>query len=242
MSAEKEEQKEQVTPEALTLAEKIALANRDIGGVDKNGQNSGQGGWSYITEGDIKTAVRKMLGKYKFSIIPKELQILSKTDRRTKSGGTFTFYDIQQTFEVTDGKESYISTALGTGADNGDKALNKAMTICLKNFEKQLFNISEKDDDPDGQTIPSTTSMQKNYASSNTQRAVSNVKSQADKIAKAKEFQVDYEGKKVKLYNLVRIENMDTESGKKAKEFLTGWRKQDSKNEHAYQFIKKIGG
>lgn len=139
--------------ESLNLAEKIALANKDLGAVEKNGKNQGQGGWSYITEGDIKTAVRKVLGKYKFAIIPTEIKIIEKYERRSKSGGIFTFYDIQQTFDVTDGEEHFTGVAIGTGADNGDKALNKAMTICLKNFEKQLFNVSEKDDDPDKNTI-----------------------------------------------------------------------------------------
>ncbi len=62
-----------------------------------------------------------------------------------------------QEFVVTDGKEEMIGEMMGTGSDTGDKAFNKAVTVALKNFEKQLFNVSDKsENDPDSETPPET--------------------------------------------------------------------------------------
>ena len=63
-----------------------------------------------------------------------------------------------QEFVVTDGKEEMVGDMMGTGSDTGDKAFNKAVTVALKNFEKQLFNVSDKsENDPDSETPPETT-------------------------------------------------------------------------------------
>ncbi|RVU71934.1 MULTISPECIES: ERF family protein [Lactobacillus] len=159
------------TPKELTLAEKIALATAEMGAIKKNGYNQGQH-FRFISEADIKAGVRKAMGKYHFAIIPSNIKIIGQYERKTSRGGSLAFYDILQEFTITDGKESIKGVAMGTGSDSGDKALNKAMTIAFKNFEKQLFNVSDSDDDPDGESVKVDYSQQqtqqptRNYRSS----------------------------------------------------------------------------
>lgn len=149
----------------LTLAEKIAKASQAMGAVAKDGYNKSQGGWNFISESAIKTAARRVMSQYGFAIIPKSIKEVVRYERKTSKGGTLYFYDVTQTFLITDGKESYESEMMGTGSDSGDKAFNKAVTVALKNFEKQLFNVSDQDEDPDAITPPETTSQPTKYQS-----------------------------------------------------------------------------
>lgn len=161
---EKTEAKEGVEPKAanekekdLPLAIKIAKAANDMGAIAKDGKNKSQD-FQFISESAIKAAVRKVSAKYGFTIFPKQIKNITRYERATSRGGTLYFYDVLQEFVVTDGKEEMIGDMMGTGSDTGDKAFNKAVTVALKNFEKQLFNVSDKsENDPDSETPPETT-------------------------------------------------------------------------------------
>ena len=161
---EKTEAKEGVETKAanekekdLPLAIKIAKAANDMGAIAKDGKNKNQD-FQFISESAIKAAVRKVSAKYGFTIFPKQIKNITRYERTTSRGGTLYFYDVMQEFVVTDGKEEMIGDMMGTGSDTGDKAFNKAVTVALKNFEKQLFNVSDKsENDPDSETPPETT-------------------------------------------------------------------------------------
>lgn len=161
---EKTEAKEGVETKAaneaekdLPLAIKIAKAANDMGAIAKDGKNKSQD-FQFISESAIKAAVRKVSAKYGFTIFPKQIKNITRYERTTSRGGTLYFYDVMQEFVVTDGKEEMIGDMMGTGSDTGDKAFNKAVTVALKNFEKQLFNVSDKsENDPDSETPPETT-------------------------------------------------------------------------------------
>lgn len=145
------------TEKDLPLAIKIAKAANDMGAIAKDGTNKGQS-FQFISEAAIKAAVRKVSAKYGFTIFPKQIKNITRYERTTARGGTLYFYDVLQEFVVTDGKEEMIGDMMGTGSDTGDKAFNKAVTVALKNFEKQLFNVSDKsENDPDSETPPETT-------------------------------------------------------------------------------------
>lgn len=145
------------TEKDLPLAIKIAKAANDMGAIAKDGKNKNQD-FQFISESAIKAAVRKVSAKYGFTIFPKQIKNITRYERTTSRGGTLYFYDVMQEFVVTDGKEEMIGDMMGTGSDTGDKAFNKAVTVALKNFEKQLFNISDKsENDPDSETPPETT-------------------------------------------------------------------------------------
>ena len=145
------------TEKGLPLAIKIAKAANDMGAIAKDGKNKNQD-FQFISESAIKAAVRKVSAKYGFTIFPKQIKNITRYERTTSRGGTLYFYDVMQEFVVTDGKEEMIGDMMGTGSDTGDKAFNKAVTVALKNFEKQLFNVSDKsENDPDSETPPETT-------------------------------------------------------------------------------------
>lgn len=145
------------TEKDLPLAIKIAKAANDMGAIAKDGKNKSQD-FQFISESAIKAAVRKVSAKYGFTIFPKQIKNITRYERTTSRGGTLYFYDVMQEFVVTDGKEEMIGDMMGTGSDTGDKAFNKAVTVALKNFEKQLFNVSDKsENDPDSETPPETT-------------------------------------------------------------------------------------
>lgn len=145
------------TEKDLPLAIKIAKAANDMGAIAKDGKNNSQD-FQFISESAIKAAVRKVSAKYGFTIFPKQIKNITRYERATSRGGTLYFYDVLQEFVVTDGKEEMIGDMMGTGSDMGDKAFNKAVTVALKNFEKQLFNVSDKsENDPDSETPPETT-------------------------------------------------------------------------------------
>ena len=145
------------TEKDLPLAIKIAKAANDMGAIAKDGKNKNQD-FQFISESAIKAAVRKVSAKYGFTIFPKQIKNITRYERTTSRGGTLYFYDVMQEFVVTDGKEEMIGDMMGTGSDTGDKAFNKAVTVALKNFEKQLFNVSDKsENDPDSETPPETT-------------------------------------------------------------------------------------
>lgn len=145
------------TEKYLPLAIKIAKAANDMGAIAKDGKNKSQD-FQFISESAIKAAVRKVSAKYGFTIFPKQIKNITRYERATSRGGTLYFYDVLQEFVVTDGKEEMIGDMMGTGSDTGDKAFNKAVTVALKNFEKQLFNVSDKsENDPDSETPPETT-------------------------------------------------------------------------------------
>lgn len=154
--SDKNHEVKESTTQDLTLAKKIAQASGDMGAIAKDGKNQKQN-FGFISEAAIKAAVRKVTSKYGFAIIPTQIKEITRYERKTQRGGVLYFYDVLQVFKVTDGKESFECEMLGTGSDTGDKAFNKAVTIALKNFEKQLFNISDQTDDPDSETAPETT-------------------------------------------------------------------------------------
>ena len=171
-----QKEKQEIDVSKLSLAEKIARATGAMGAIKKNGTNQDQN-WSFITEADIKASIRRVMPEYGFAIFPKDIQIVNRYERKTSRGTIWYFYDILQIFTITDGKESIDVKAMGTGSDNGDKALNKAMTIAFKNMEKQLFNVSDShDEDPDAQTVPSVNYQQSNYSNLTQQKRQSKAK------------------------------------------------------------------
>lgn len=130
-----------------TLAEKLAAATKDIGPIAKSGKNITQH-YDFQQESDIKAAVRRVETKYSFTIIPK-FEILKHYERTTRKGSVMTFYDVMGHFTITDGYETLEGTMPGSGSDTGDKAVQKACTSAQKYFYKQVFNITDTDDDPD---------------------------------------------------------------------------------------------
>lgn len=141
----------------LPLATKLAMAMGEMGPIAKDGTNQGQGNWQFQSDAAIKTAVRNVLPKYGIVIIPSKIKTVKSYERVTSKKKPVYFYDVVQEFTITDGKDEIKGEMIGTGSDSGDKAVNKAVTLAFKNFEKQLFNVSDKNDpDPDQESLPDT--------------------------------------------------------------------------------------
>lgn len=189
--------------EELTLAEKIAAANRDIGPIKQGGSNTHQN-YTFQTEADIKAAVQRVTSKYGFAIIP-SFQVTKQYERQTRRGGVMSFYDVLGTFTITDGKDKLIGTMPGTGSDSGDKAVQKACTSAQKYFYKQLFNISDREDDPD-----TTDSNPGGGYVKRTPRAAAKTQQTRQSAANSKKYtkqemltaQVEYGKKKVNLFTV----------------------------------------
>lgn len=148
-SGDVKEVEDEVKHEAkhLSLALKLAKAIGDIKAVAKDGQNNFQN-YSFQSEAAIKLAVKQVETKYGFVIIP-SYEVIQQYDRKTAKGQLMHFVDVMGTYVITDGVETITGSNPGTGSDSGDKATAKACTSAQKYFFKQLFNISDKEEDPD---------------------------------------------------------------------------------------------
>lgn len=130
-----------------TVASKISQAMALIHGVDKDGKNGFQH-YDFQSESAIKHAVKGAIEAVGIVIIP-SYEILQQYDRTTKQGASNHFVDVMGTFQVTDGTSTIVGTMPGSGQDTGEKAMAKACTSAQKYFYKQLFNITDRDEDPD---------------------------------------------------------------------------------------------
>ena len=110
----------------VSLAEKIAKANKDIGAIAKDGNNNYQR-YSFQSEAAIKAAVQRVISDNKFSIIP-NFKVIDKEQQKTQKGGINNFVYVQGTFTITDGVETLIGAMPGAGSDTGEKAVQKACT------------------------------------------------------------------------------------------------------------------
>lgn len=129
------------------LVQKLNEASSHIGPIAKDGKNSYQK-YSFQSETAIKYAVESAIRDVGIRIIP-QYDVINQYDKTSKKGGENHFVDVMGTFTITDGSDSIVGTMPGSGQDSGEKAMAKACTSAQKYFYKQLFNITDKDEDPD---------------------------------------------------------------------------------------------
>lgn len=132
----------------LSLADKLNNAIKGIGPVAKDGSNNYQN-YRFQSEAAIKAAVKKEMSINGFNIIP-HYEVLNQRDIKGRKGINH-IVDVMGTFVITDGRkdQELIGTMPGSGMDTGEKAMAKACTSAQKYFFKQLFNISDQEEDPD---------------------------------------------------------------------------------------------
>ena len=205
----------------VSLAEKIAKANKDIGAIAKDGNNNYQR-YSFQSEAAIKAAVQRVISDNQFSIIP-NFKVIDREQQKTQKGGINNFVYVQGTFTITDGIETLIGAMPGAGSDTGEKAVQKACTSAQKYFYKQLFNITDKDEDPDTQD----SNPDGGYVKSNKQ----NRSSKQD----LRNYTVNYNGQQVPMYLVVKHAS---EGNKQAKEFANTLKGKDME---VFQQLAKQG-
>lgn len=130
-----------------SLISKLVKATESIGAIEKDGKNQRQG-YKFQSESAIKSAVKRAITSVGLAIIP-SYEVTRSYEQQAKSGSMQLYVDVLGTFVITDGDDKIVGSMPGTGQDTGDKAVQKACTSAQKYFYKQLFNISDQDDDPD---------------------------------------------------------------------------------------------
>jgi len=131
----------------LNLIQKLNEASKNIGPIDKDGNNSYQK-YKFQSETAIKYAVEGAIRDVGIRIIP-SYEVINQYDKEGRKGGSNHYVDVMGTFLITDGVEIQQGSMPGSGQDSGEKAMAKACTSAQKYFYKQLFNITDKDEDPD---------------------------------------------------------------------------------------------
>ena len=137
-----------------TLASKLARIGKEIGAVDKSGKNTQQN-YNYIEYGVVAGKIRELFDKYKIIIIP-NVDNIQQDEITNKYGNKGYHFILQMTFTLINGdnlEDREIATWCGEACDYGDKGINKAETSGTKYFLMRLFNISEKGEDNDENTI-----------------------------------------------------------------------------------------
>lgn len=130
-----------------SLIQKLVEASKAVGPVEKDGNNTYQG-YHFQSETAIKHAVKEAIQQAGIAIVP-SYEVINQYDRKTNKGGINHFVDVVGTFEITDGVQTITGKMPGSGQDTGEKAMAKACTTAQKYFYKQLFNITDKEEDPD---------------------------------------------------------------------------------------------
>lgn len=131
----------------MNIIQKLNEASKKIGPITKDGENKFQR-YTFQSEAAVKSAVEAAIREVGIRIIP-NYEIVQQYDRESAKGGNNHFVDVKGTFTITDGEDSIQGTMFGSGQDTAEKAMVKAETTTQKYFYKQLFNITDRDEDPD---------------------------------------------------------------------------------------------
>lgn len=124
----------------------------ELPAIGKNQRNEAQR-FMYRGYDDVLNALNPLLAKHGVFYVPEPLERIGE-ERTTAKGGSMyvTHLHVRYTFYAPDGS-SVSASGWGEGADTGDKATSKAMTMALKYVLFATFAISTEDQaDPDGQT------------------------------------------------------------------------------------------
>ena len=128
------------------------------------GQKNEQQNFMFRGIDDIMNELHSIFADNEVFIIPEVVNydVQEKISEKTYQGQTkksITYYTraiIRHHFATTDGSE-IVTTTIGEAMDNGDKGMNKAMSIALKYALLQMLLIPTKEDkDPDATTPPPT--------------------------------------------------------------------------------------
>lgn len=146
-------------PTKKTLAGRLAVIGKEIGAVAKTGQNSGyRESYNFIEYGEVAGRIRELLDKHGVAIIP-SVESYEKSTISSSRGSQGFHYILTMKFtaiNADDQSDRIESMWVGESADYGDKGINKAITAGTKYFIMRLFNISEKGDDNDANSVEMT--------------------------------------------------------------------------------------
>lgn len=124
------------------LVQKLAAISKDIGRVPKNGYNSFHK-YKYVLEADLVDHIRPLLADQNIFIVPRATSHYREEDLTV----------IEYEYDIIDGDsgDKLTTSAVGYGADRGDKGAYKASTGAFKYCLMRLFAVATGDD-PEGDT------------------------------------------------------------------------------------------
>ena len=132
---------------------KIPAIMADIDPIKKEQRNKTQG-FMYRGIDDLYNALQKIMSHHKVCSVPYFVEVISRTERPTKSGGVLfvSVYLIDYNFYAEDGS-SITARVVGEAMDSGDKGSNKAFAVADKYALLQVFKIPTEDSiDPDSES------------------------------------------------------------------------------------------
>lgn len=141
----------------LNIYQKLAAITGAIGVVEKGGTNTEQK-YAFIEYAAVAGKLRTLFAEYGVVIVPRMAKFgdWNTEEITTKYGNKGINVRVPFEFEIInadDPSDSFKVDWVGEAADYGDKATNKAATAALKYYLMRQFNISEKGDDPDQNTV-----------------------------------------------------------------------------------------
>lgn len=130
----------------LRLAAKLALIAQECGYVQKDATNKFHG-YKYASAAAVFGKINDALAKHRVCSTV-HVDLLSTA---VLANGRDTVYTVRVTLTVHDGEtgERFVTDAIGSGMDAGDKGVMKAQTVALKYAWMLALNISTGDD-PEG--------------------------------------------------------------------------------------------
>ena len=136
-----------------TVVAKVVTVLKEVCGFAKDKDNKFQG-YKYQSIDAFFNELHEPLAKAGIVVYPrivrKDLTFLEGTNKSGESVRTV-HCAVDCEYVFTDGESEFVAVAPGEGADNGDKATNKAMTGSFKTALKMVFMVGTKDGQDDSE-------------------------------------------------------------------------------------------
>lgn len=133
-----------------SVHEAIAGVIRDLPAVGKDSEVTQGARYKYRGIEAIKAALKPLLAQHGVHYAPTTITEIVDSTYQTKQGDTWQRIRMIVGYTVYGpAGDSIPAVGRGEGADNSDKACNKAMTVAEKQMLVQVFCIADADGDPD---------------------------------------------------------------------------------------------
>lgn len=141
----------------MNIYESITAVQSQVEFIGKDKQVQSGGSYRYRGVDQVLNTLHPLFAKHKIFAVPEVIDILTREQRETKSGGIMLYQvlKIKYTFYAEDGS-SVSAIVVGEAMDSGDKVSNKCMSVAYKYACFQILSIptEETTQDPDDTNDP----------------------------------------------------------------------------------------
>jgi hypothetical protein len=125
---------------------KLLEVRKDVGYIQKDAKNDFQK-YKYVSAANVQDKLGDSLNKHGVATFS-NATLVSESQKPNSKGGieTHCIVSMQVTFVDTENGQAVVVNGLGSGQDNGDKAVMKASTAAIKYALMTTFLISTGDD------------------------------------------------------------------------------------------------